>query len=542
MIKKFTKIRKAQLLVETIIGIGLVTLFLTAIIPLFLVGVKAGAESWKIENTRFLAQETIESLKTLKEENWNNIYRPLGTTNKGSENLYHVTNIDNSWSLASGQETVNLNGLDFSRSLRIENVSRTGLNGVGDIETIYTAAQDDPSTQKITVNASWPGSAGITLSSYFTRYNNALFSQTDWSGVSGQVNFSEPPGNMYFSKTQLDPTIAAGSLRLELIPGGGTANEGNEFIYTTQTSTGRLNSSDKQASMRFTAEKNGDVNQARVYVQEARGTVTYRYGIQTEAGGQPDGIYLASATAVTNSTGWLTVNFTGNASLVAGNVYYIVIKYEIGVNPTPHNNRYINFRTSQPNNNLIPKNGFSDIATNAYFFDGASWQNLDQQPICVLGYTDVTYQGNSYDNFENRVIYGANYEGEAFTVTDDTEVSGAGLYVARSHKNAPADDLYVTLHDVTEGVDLITDETFATAVEVPDKTFSWVDSDFSETVTLLSEHTFRLYFFSPGSNSSRNYLMNNMSNTNSGVYNSLNWQSSNNATTCSTNSGSSTSC
>lgn len=535
--KFFSKFRKAQLLVETIIGIGLVTLVLTAIIPLFLVGVKAGSESWKIENARFLAQETMEATKALKEENWNNIYRPLSTANKGAENIYQVAKSGNAWTLAAGEETVNLNGLDFSRSLTIENVSRTGLNGAGDIENSYNPLRDDPSTQKITVMATWSGSAGITLVNYFTRHKNALFSQTDWSGSSSQANFSNPPGNMYFSETQLDPTIAAGSLRLELIPGGGTANQGNKFIYTTQTSLGRLNTADKKASMRFTAQKSGSINQARIYVQEVRGAVTYRYGIQTEVGGQPDGNYLASGTAVVGATGWQSVNFTGNAALTAGSVYYLVIQYENGVNPTPSANRYINFRSSQPNNNLIPKTGLGEIATNTYFFDGTSWQDLVQQPIFVLRYTDTTYQGNSYDSFENRSIYGANFEGEVFTVAEDTEVSGTGLYVARSHNNTPADNLYVSLYDVTDDVNLISGEIFATPAQVATTTFSWVDKDFSSTVTLLAEHIYRLYFSSPSSAANRNYLMNNMSNPNISEYISLNWQSNDAIATRSSDSG-----
>ncbi|MBM2820699.1 MAG: hypothetical protein HW405_459, partial [Candidatus Berkelbacteria bacterium] len=392
----------------------------------------------------------------------------------------------------------------------------------------------------ITVSVSWPSSSGIQLTDYFTRHKNSLWEQTDWSGGGGQAVWQSPPGNKYFSVTtnsvpagDINSTVS-GQLQLAKIPAG-TTNRGNKFITTSLTSIGRLNASNLRDSMRFTAQKNGTVNQVRVYVNEVqRGNqVTYRYGIQGDLSGNPSGIYLGSGTASLNTTGWQTVNLTSSATINVGTTYHLVIQYDSG--SAPAGNRYINFQSTLPNNNLIPKNDVGDASATTLHYNGASWTTLSQQPIYVMRFTDITYEGNPYDNFANRNIRGANFEGEAFTVANDTLASGVGLYVAASNNNQAADNLYVTLEDVTAGGNLV-NETFITPAQVT-TTFVWIDHNFVSNVTLPAGHLFRLYFSSPGSNLTRNYLIVNESNPNLPEYIALNWSGTDAVTTRSTNSG-----
>jgi len=522
--------KRGQILVETIIGVGVIGLVLVAIIPLFLIGIKAGAESWRSETARFLATGTFEQAKALKTENWNNLYRPLGTNDKGAANPYHLEENAGKWELAVGAEDISLSGMTFSRQITIDNVSRTGVNGAGELETSYTASRNDPSTQKITARVSWENSA-MEMIDYFGRSKNSLWQQTDWSG--GQ----------YFSQTQIDSTSAPGALKLATIPGGGTAHYGNEFILNSTTTIYRLNNPSYRVSMRFTAQESGQASQLRIYIAaEQRGnTVFYRYGLQGDSGGNPSGSYLSSEIANFSSTGWQTINLTSPTAITAGNAYHLVIQYDSG--SPPASNRYIDIRSSLPNNLLIPESGANDINANTlgYYGTPISWHVRNQQPLYVLGFDDSTFEGNPYDTSASRNIYGTRLEGETFTLTTERTVSGVGLYVASSRdplSQPAADNLYVTLLDLTDGVTLVNAETFVDPLGLT-TSFQWLDHNFASTQTLPADHQFRLYFSSPGSGSNRNYLILNESNPNTAEYNGLNWDGTGSVATRSTDSGAS---
>lgn len=527
--------KKGQILVETIIGVGVIAFVLSGIIPLFLVGIRGGSESWRTDSARLLASEAMAAAKALKMENWNNLYRPLGTNNKGPSNPYHAINNSNTWSLASGAEPITVNNLTFIRQIQIDNVSRTGNNGAGNLETSYNPSRDDPGTQKITVKVSWPGSAGIELTDYLSRWQNTLWQQTDWSG------------NKYFSITQnfkaagdIDTSIA-GTLRLAKIPSAGTSKYGNQFIANTTTYIYSLNAANRRVSMRFTAQASGNTNQIRIYIDSQRNgaNVSYQYGIQADNGGNPSGTFLASGTASFGATGWQQVNLSSPATLVSGNVYHLVVQWN-GAGQAPSNSRYINIRASLPNNSIVSESGHKDPSANTLRFDGTSWLALNQQPIYLLGFDDGTFAGNPYDTRASRNIYGTHFEGETFTLTTQRQVAGVGLYVASSANNLPNDNLYVSLVDLTAGVNLINAETFIdVATTTLDTSFSLVEYNFSSPITLPANHQFRLYFSSPGASANRNYLISNQSNPDFAEYNTLNWDGINSLTTRSTNSGTS---
>lgn len=527
--------KKGQLLLETIIGVGVVGILLSAIIPLFLVGIKGGSEAWKSDIGRMLAQEELEAAKALKEENWNNIYRPLAGNNKGAANPYHVVSSGNVWTLVAGAESVSFNNVAFERKIVIDNVSRTGINGAGEIEALYTPTRDDPSTQKLTVTISWPGSPGIEKIDYFSRWQNSLWQQTDWSAGQGQANWQDPPGNRYFSGTQIDATTVAGTLRLAKIPGGGTSNYGNQFIMNSLTTIYRLNNPNYRLSMRFTAQKSGNVGQLRIYLAAFKnsGGINYRYGIQADKGGFPSGTFLSSATANFNSTGWQIVNLPSPAVLTAGNVYHLVVQYDSG--NIPNTNRYIDIRSTNPLNGLIPQTMLADTSANTLRFNGTAWALLDQQPLYVLGFDDGTFEGNPFDNRGNRSIYGKYVEGEKFTLTQVKDITGVGLYLAKNSLDLPADNLYVTVKDLTTNTTLV-NETFITPDAV-ETVFAWKAHSFASTINLPAGHQFSLTFSSPGSNSARCYLISNLSNPDTPEFNGLNWDGINSLVTRSTNSG-----
>jgi type II secretory pathway pseudopilin PulG len=111
------------------------------------------------------------------------------------------------------------NSAVFNRYFYVENANRD-LCGGGSITSNATTScvaglgttgvADDPSTQKITVTAGWDSGAK-TISKVFdlTRYRNKLFTQTDWSGGSGQTGPITEPNNKFASSTNI--TYAASS-------------------------------------------------------------------------------------------------------------------------------------------------------------------------------------------------------------------------------------------------------------------------------------------------------------------------------------------
>jgi len=506
---------RGQLLIETIISLGVLAVILVAITPLFMVGTKGPEEAWKKEAAENLAKESFAGIKALKEEDWNNIYRPLGTANKGENNPYHLATGAGEWVLAAGSQTVALNGTNFNISIIINNISRTGLNGAGEIEQVFNPAREDPSTQKVTIEASWENRPPMKLEEYLGRWQNDIWEQTDWYGGAGQVNWS-PGSNKFFSSSQIDNTTAS----VIKLAKTGSVPYGNGFIVNVPTILYRLNSVTRRTSMRFTAQKTGSVNQVRVYISRANNSanVTYRYGLQSNSGSQPSGTWLAFGTVPTNTTGWLTVNLGSSAPLVAGQIYHLVVQFDSGQQPS--NSRYIEIRASSPLNNLYPLNGKADPNANSLTYAG-TWQSANYQPLYLLRFSDGTFEGNPYDNSAISRIYQNNIEGEKFTLTSEEKLTGVSLYVGKNRSTNPADSLYVKFTDLNDN-SILLDEQFVAPTDVS-TTLGWKTHNFASTITLSANHTFSLEFYSTGSNNKDYYNVLDISTPNNAEYIGLTW-------------------
>lgn len=99
----------------------------------------------------------------------------------------------------------------FTRYFYVENVGRDS----GDNITTG-AGTDDPSTQKVTVVTAWRrGSATstVSVSNYLTRWKNAVFRQTDWSGGGSDSSATAVPTNTYQNATSVG--TSAGTITVE---------------------------------------------------------------------------------------------------------------------------------------------------------------------------------------------------------------------------------------------------------------------------------------------------------------------------------------
>lgn len=514
-VKFLNRYKTGQLLVEVIISVGLIAILIAAVVPLVLSSANASLSQSKGMVASMLAKEEIEAANAIKQEDWNSIY----DVTKGVS--YHPEIVTNKWQLATDVETINLNNVNYTRSLMIENVNRSGINGAGEITDI---GYDDPSTQKITASVTGFGGAPITISQYLSRWVNQNISQTDWTG--GQ----------YTSATDIDTSVA-GQVQLAKSGAPATGNYGNRFLLDSFTDLQNLSSVNARSSLRFTAQKTGIVSSLQVYIQTARnsGDIYYQYGLQADNAGQPTDVYLSSGTAIFDTTGWKTINLSSPLNITAGTVYHLVVRYASGT--TPNNGHYIALRRSLPLNLLVVQNGASDSNQNTLTNSSGSWVLLNAQPIYVLGFNDNTYEGNPYDSSEARSIYGANYEGEKFKVASDTTINALNLYLSKNHNQDPADDLYFTLRDLTDNIDLINTNFINGAGLTTD--YAWKTYNFPSDLTLTANHDYRLSFFSPSSAPNRYYRIFNASNPDVSDYNDINWDGINSVVSRSTDSGSS---
>lgn len=165
--KTFFEVNPGQLLIEVLIAIGLISLLVASVVPLIYSSSNAIQNQAKVSQATGLAKQTIDATKAIEEEKWDNLYSPLGTSNKGQANLYHVSSASGSWQLVAGPEDIVLDHSTYNCSLVIDNVSRSAS---GDIESIYNNSDDDASTQKITAKVTVPGSRPIVITEYFTHW------------------------------------------------------------------------------------------------------------------------------------------------------------------------------------------------------------------------------------------------------------------------------------------------------------------------------------------------------------------------------------
>lgn len=108
----------------------------------------------------------------------------------------------------------------YTRSFYVENVCRsTGATGeiISSGDSCAGGSANDPSTQKITVSVGWQTGVTTTqlmLNDYLTRWKNAIFEQTDWSGGVDNSGSYTNSSDSYSSTTNTD--LNSGGVLLDL--------------------------------------------------------------------------------------------------------------------------------------------------------------------------------------------------------------------------------------------------------------------------------------------------------------------------------------
>lgn len=188
--------QKGQSLVEILLSIAIVAVIFGTVVATISVGSRLSIESKTTQIASSLARQTIDSVGSIAESNWQNIY---GLITKGSSSQYYPTASGTALIILSSPTTTIVEGRTFNYWFSVENVNRTSC-GVGNTTTMATTTcnmetgdsyiAEDPSTQKITANVTWqPGNHSLTVVQDITRKRNLSFIQSDWSGGYNQENF-----------------------------------------------------------------------------------------------------------------------------------------------------------------------------------------------------------------------------------------------------------------------------------------------------------------------------------------------------------------
>lgn len=143
-------------LIEILVGSSIITVSLIGMIIAFQSVADLERKNTKTTQAVFLAEEALEAVRALRQDDWSNI------SNLSSGTNYYLTNVAGSWTLSTTQTLIdNL----FDRQITVNQVYRDGNNKIADAGTL------DPNTIRVDVNVSWSQNGGeqsVELKTYLT--------------------------------------------------------------------------------------------------------------------------------------------------------------------------------------------------------------------------------------------------------------------------------------------------------------------------------------------------------------------------------------
>ncbi|MBI5401464.1 hypothetical protein HZB05_01385 [Candidatus Wolfebacteria bacterium] len=213
----FFKKTNGQSLIEMVVGLGVGAIILIGVSTLMVSNLKSSLSVKVNQAASSLAQELINSVKSIAESDWRLVYSNLS---KGSAYNYYVAT--STKSIISGTETITAENRTFTRYFYVDNVNRDQCS-IGNISSSTPTAcplgpgtsgiTEDPSTQKITaVIKDANNNIVISMFEYIARKRNVSFAQTDWSAGPGQEGPITSPNNMFFTSTNITYTSSTGSI------------------------------------------------------------------------------------------------------------------------------------------------------------------------------------------------------------------------------------------------------------------------------------------------------------------------------------------
>jgi len=160
--KNKTQLKRGIGLAEVLIAIFIFSSVLTAVIYASNQYISGSSDNLRSAQGAFLAEEGIEAIKTIRDNNWTNI-SSLSTTTTYYLQFNATTSL---WGATTTVSTVN--GL-FTRKFNLFDVKRDS-NG----RVVLSGGTIDPKSKKITVSVTWIAKSGTTTKSLSTYITNLV--------------------------------------------------------------------------------------------------------------------------------------------------------------------------------------------------------------------------------------------------------------------------------------------------------------------------------------------------------------------------------
>lgn len=251
----------------------------------------------------------------------------------------------------------------------------------------------------------------------------------------------------------------------------------------------------KKLSYKFTAQKNGTVDEIKICTTFAGSPPLYRAGIQGDSDGEPDGSYDGSGTFTPSKLDFSTVTLDNPVSVTQGTIYHIVVQYESGDIDTSNCGHFYMLTIL---NSLIPYDQSSDTNQNTLIYSG-SWASQDYSPIYILVFDDSSLGGQPYIGWFSGTVQGNIWISQKHTMCENVAITHFGAYVEKNNDNTPLDDLYYEIQNSEGGT--LRSGTLVTAGTVTTD-YVWYDVALDSSLTLEGGETYRFVLNSPDSDSS----------------------------------------
>lgn len=311
------KTSEGFLLLEILLVIGILAAIVSLGSQLFMVSSKSNQSTEEKNVAQGLAEEELEAVRSVAMENWLKIYQPPDGSgdpggSKGVANFYHPVQMATGWDLASGPESISLNGKTYNRYFTIENISRDAVSR--HIDQLYYPANDDPSTQKITAYVYSPDGSPISISEFITRWKNKICVQNDWSG--GVTSATSTCSTNMISA--VDPNLVVSSGTIKLV---GNIPFGEERILTNDD----YSRADTLIAQQATLAQEGTLQSLSMFVYHSPGRAYLGVYDSSGPGGSP-GNRVAETAEFSVLSGWNTQPVLTPVFLPAGTYYltYVV--------------------------------------------------------------------------------------------------------------------------------------------------------------------------------------------------------------------------
>ncbi|MFA5934902.1 MAG: hypothetical protein WC827_03405 [Candidatus Paceibacterota bacterium] len=148
-------VKKGIGLVEVLVAIFIFTIVLSSLILVSNMYLSGAGDSIKLTQASYIAEEGIEAVKTIRDDNWTKI----SDITSGQAYYLYFNTASSTWQAT----TTKIYTDSFLRSFVLNNAVRNSIT-----KDISDSGVEDPKTKKLTVSVSWYGKAGTTTKSLET--------------------------------------------------------------------------------------------------------------------------------------------------------------------------------------------------------------------------------------------------------------------------------------------------------------------------------------------------------------------------------------